>query len=162
VTLPKPVIAYSTQHRIATVTGIGFQRSSPITVTYHGVVIAHARSAADGSVAVSFRQPARLFRHGQLVVTDRLGNRSSLVLINPRLRHSVAHGRVTLHGSGYPPGALVTVLYHGRLMTSTRAGMQGSISVSFTPPPGAKPGWLLEVRDTANHYTTVIQMGHRR
>jgi hypothetical protein len=162
VTLPKPVIAYSTQHRIATVTGIGFQRSSPITVTYHGVVIGHARSAADGSVVVSFRPPARLFRHGQLVVTDRLGNRSSLVLINPRLRHSVAHGRVTLHGSGYPPGALVTALYHGRLITSTRAGMKGSISLSFTLPPGAKPGWLLEVRDAANHYTTVIQMGHRR
>jgi 4-amino-4-deoxy-L-arabinose transferase-like glycosyltransferase len=161
VTLPRPVIAYRTEHGIATVTGAGFQRSSPITVTYHGAVVAHARSAADGSVSVSFRQPARLFRHGQLVVTDRLGNHSSLVVLNPRLKLSVAGGRVTLHGSGYPPGELVTVLYHGRLVTSTNADIHGSISLSFARPPVVKPGWLLEIRDPADNYTTVMQMGHR-
>ncbi|SRR6266851_2616748 len=162
VTLPKPFIAYRTEHGIATVTGAGFGRFSPITVTYHGAVIARGRSAADSSVSVSFRQPVHIFPHSQLVVADRLGNRSALVLINPRLSYTVSGGRVIIHGSGYTPGALVTVVYHGRFMTSTRADARGSVSLAFVLPPGARPSWLLELRDPADHYTTVIQMGQRQ
>jgi hypothetical protein len=162
VTLPRPFIAYRAERGIATVTGAGFQSSSPITVTYHGVVIARGRSAADSSVSVSFGPPARIFPHGQLVVADRLGNRSTLLLPNPRLSYTVSGGRVIIHGSGYRPGALVTAVYHGRFMTSTRADAHGSMSLSFVLPHGGKPSWLLELRDPADHYTTAIQMGQLR
>jgi Dolichyl-phosphate-mannose-protein mannosyltransferase len=161
VTLPKPVIEYRTENGTATVTGAGFSRSSPVTVTYHGTVVARGRSAADSSVSVSFRQPARTFPHGQLVVTDRLGNRSALVLINPRLSYSISGARVIVHGSGYTPGALVTAVYHGRFMASTRADGRGSVSLSFALPGGARPWWLLALRDPADRYTAVIQIGQR-
>jgi hypothetical protein len=160
-TLPKPFIEYRAERGIATVTGAGFARSSPVTVTYHGVVVARGRSAANSSVSVSFRQPARLFPHGQLVVADRLGNRSALVLINPRLSFSVSGGRVIVHGSGYTPGTLVTAVYHGRFAASTRADGRGVMSLSFALPGGARPWWLLDLRDPADHYTTVTQMGRR-
>ena len=162
VTLPKPSAAYSAERGAATVTGAGFRRSSPVTVTYHGTVIARGRSAGDGSVSVSFRPPARVVRHGQLVVTDRLGNRAVLVLIDPRLSQAVSGGRVTVHGSGYTPGALVTAVFHGRFITSARADARGSVSLSFAAPGGSEPSWLLELRDPADHYTTVIQMGEPR
>jgi hypothetical protein len=162
VTLPKPSIAYRTERGIATVTGAGFQSSSPITVTYHGVVIARGRSAPDSSVSVSFGPPARIFPHWQLVVADRMGNRSALLLPNPRLSYTVSGGRVIIHGSGYRPGALVNAVYHGQFKTSTRADARGSISLSFALPRGGKPSWLLELRDSADHYTTAIQMGQLR
>ena len=162
VTLPKPSIAYRTERGIATVTGVGFQSSSPITVTYHGVVIARGRSVANGSVSVSFGPPARIFPHWQLVVADRMGNRSTLLLINPVVSYAVSGGRVVVHGSGYTPGALVTATYHGRFMTSTRADARGSISLSFAPPRGASPSWLLELREPVGHYTTAIQIGPRQ
>jgi hypothetical protein len=162
VTLPRPFIAYRTENGIATVSGTGFQRLSPITVTYLGEVIARGRSAADSSVSVSFRQPVHIFRHGQLVVTDRLGNRSALVLINPNLNYTVSGSREIIHGSGYTPGTLVNAVFNGRFMTSTRADARGSISLSFALPRAAKPGWLLELRDQADHYTTAIQIGRRQ
>ena len=162
VTLPKPAVAYRTEDGIATVTGAGFQRLSPITVTYYGAVIARGRSAADGSVSVSFRPPARIFPHWPLVIADRLGNRSALVLINPRLSYAVSGGWVIIHGSGYRPGTLVTAVYHGQFMTSTRADARGSMSLSFVLPRGGQPSWLLELRDPADHYTTAIQIGQLR
>jgi Dolichyl-phosphate-mannose-protein mannosyltransferase len=162
VTLPRPSIAYRTEGGIATVTGAGFQSSSPVTVTYHGVVIARGRSAADSSVSVSFGSPARILPHWQLVVADRLGNRSTLLLINPVVNYTVSGGRVVVHGSGYTPGALVTATYHGRFMTSTRAGARGSISLSFVLPRGASPSWLLELREPAGHYATAIKIGPRQ
>lgn len=162
VTLSKPLIAYRTEHGMATVTGAGFQTSSPITVAYHGAVIARGRSAADGSVSVSFRPPARIFPHGKLVVADHLGNRSALVLINPTFSYTISGGRVIIHGSGYTPGTLVTEVYRGRLMTSTRADARGSISLSFVLPRGARRSRLVELRDPAGRYTTVIQLGPRR
>ena len=162
VTLPKPFIAYRTEDGIATVTAAGFQSSSPITVTYHGAVIARGRSAADSSVSVSFRPPVRIFAHWQLVVADRLGNRSALLLPNPNLSYTISGGRMIIHGSGYRPGALVTAVYHGRFMTSTRADARGSISLSFVLPRGGKPSWLLELRNPADRYTTAIQMGQLR
>ena len=162
VTLPKPSIAYRTERGIATVTGVGFQSSSPITVTYHGVVIARGRSVANGSVSVSFGPPAHIFPHWQLVVADRMGNRSTLLLINPVVSYAVSGGRVVVHGSGYTPGALVTATYHGRFMTSTRADARGSISLSFAPPRGASPSWLLELREPVGHYTSAIQIGPRQ
>jgi hypothetical protein len=131
-------------------------------VTYLGEVIARGRSAADSSVSVSFRQPVHIFRHGQLVVTDRLGNRSALVLINPNLNYTVSGSREIIHGSGYTPGTLVNAVFNGRFMTSTRADARGSISLSFALPRAAKPGWLLELRDQADHYTTAIQIGRRQ
>jgi hypothetical protein len=162
VTLPKPSIAYRTERGIATVTGAGFQSSSPITVTYHGVVIARGRSAADSSVSVSFGPPAHIFPHWQLTVADRLGNRSTLLLINPVVSCTVSGGRVVVHGSGYTRGTLVTAVYHGRFMTSARADARGSISLSFVVPRGARPSWLLELRDAADRYTTAIEIGLRR
>ncbi len=160
--LPRPVIAYRTQHGIATVTGVGFQKSSPIEVTYHGVLIALGWAAADGSVSVSFPEPAHIFEHGQLVLTDRVGNRASLTLLKPVLSVAVSAGNVVIHGSGYTPGGLVTAVYHGRFVTSTRADANGSMSMSFVLPRGARPSWLLDVRDTADHYTTVLHVRHRR
>jgi hypothetical protein len=160
-TLPKPFIAYRTEDGIATVTGTGFQSLSPITVTYHGAVVARGRSAADSSVSVSFRPPARIFPHWQLVVADRLGNRSALELMNPKLSYAVSGDRMIIHGSGYRPGTLVTAVYHGRFMTSARADGRGFISLSFVLP-GGRPSWLLELRDPADHYTTAIQMGRLR
>jgi hypothetical protein len=162
VTLPRPLIVYRTEHGIATVAGTGFQSSSPVTVTYHGAVIGRGKSAADGSVSVSFRQPARIFPRWLLVVSDRLGNRGALTLINPRLTEIVSRGRVVVHGYRYPPGTLVTAVYHGRFMTSARADARGSVTLSFVPPRGARPWWLLELRDPADHYTTVIATGQRR
>jgi hypothetical protein len=96
------------------------------------------------------------------VVADRLGNRSALLLPNPRLSYTVSGGRVIIHGSGYRPGALVNAVYHGQFKTSTRADTRGSISLSFALPRGGKPSWLLELRDPADHYTTAIQMGQLR
>jgi hypothetical protein len=110
-------------------------------------------------VSVSFGPPARIFTHWQLVVADRLGNRSTLLLINPVVTYTVSGGRVVVHGSGYTPGALVTATYHGRFMTSTRADARGSLSLSFVLPHGASPSWLLELREPAGHYATAIQMG---
>jgi Dolichyl-phosphate-mannose-protein mannosyltransferase len=159
VTLPRPFIEYRAERGIATVTGAGFARSSPVTATYHGAVIARGRSAADSGVSLSFRQPARLFPHWQLVVADRLGNRSALVLINPRVSYSVSRGRMIVHGHGYTPGALVTAVYHGQFMTSTRADGRGFLSLSFALPAGVRPWWPLDLRDPADHYTTVIQTG---
>ncbi len=160
--LPQPSIAYRTKAGIATVTGVGFQRSSPITVTYHGVAIAHGRTTSDGSVSIMFLEPAHMLRHGQLVLTDGAGNRGSLRLLRPALQLTVSGARVTINGSGYTPGGLVTAVYHGRFVTSARADARGSVSLSFVRPRGARPGWLLNIRDTAGHYTTVIHVGHRR
>jgi hypothetical protein len=162
VTMPKPITAYRIEGSIATVTGAGFQSSSPITVTYHGAVIARGRAASDSSVSLSFRPPARVFPHSQFVVADRLGNSSALVLINPIVSYTVSGGRLIIHGSGYTRGTLVTAVYHGRFMTSARADARGSISLSFVVPRGARPSWLLELRDAADRYTTAIEIGLRR
>ena len=60
VTLPKPSSAYRTERGIATVTGAGFQSSSPITVTYHGVVIALAATVTPASARNGRMSPTSL------------------------------------------------------------------------------------------------------
>ncbi len=154
--VPKPLIAYSTENGFATVTGVSFQPNSPVTVTYHGVVLARGRSAGDGSISVLFQAPTRIFRHWQLVVKDGAGNNGSLKLLKPALTARISGNRVTVQGSGYPPGGLVTAIYHGRFMTSTKADSHGSITLAFPLPAGAQSRWLLFVRDTADHFTTII------
>jgi dolichyl-phosphate-mannose-protein mannosyltransferase len=152
----KPVISYSTQHGIAVVTGLGFEPNSPVTITYHGVVLGHGRSAGDGSVTVYFRAPTRVFPRWQLVARDGVGNNVSLKLLRLKLTAEISGNRVIVHGSGYRPGTLVTIGYHGQFVKSTTADSNGSITLTFGLPTGARPRWLLYVRDTADHYTTVI------
>jgi len=154
--VPKPLITYTTQNGVATVTGVGFEPNSSITVTYHGVVFARGRSAGDGTISVPFRAPSRIFPRWQLVVEDGVGNNVSLKLLRPKLTAGISGNRVTVYGSGYPPGELVTAIYHGRLMASAKADNHGSITLTFPLPAGAQPRWLLLVRDTAGHFTTAI------
>ena len=154
--VPKPLITYTTQNGVATVTGVGFEPNSSITVTYHGVVFARGRSADDGTISVPFRAPSRIFPRWQLVVEDGVGNNVSLKLLRPKLTAGISGNRVTVYGSGYPPGELVTAIYHGRLMASAKADNHGSITLTFPLPAGAQPRWLLLVRDTAGHFTTAI------
>jgi len=154
--VPKPLITYTTQNGVATVTGVGFEPNSSITVTYHGVVFARGRSAGDGTISVPFRAPSRIFPRWQLVVEDGVGNNVSLKLLRPKLTAGISGNRVTVYGSGYPPGELVTAIYHGRLMASAKADNHGSITLTFPLPAGAQPRWLLLVRDTVGHFTTAI------
>ncbi len=154
--VPKPLITYTTQNGVAIVTGVGFEPNSPITVTYHGVVLARGRSAGDGAISVPFRAPSRIFPRWQLVVEDGVGNNVSLKLLRPKLTAGISGNRVTVYGSGYPPGELVTAIYHGRLMASAKADNHGSITLTFPLPAGAQPRWLLLVRDTVGHFTTAI------
>jgi Dolichyl-phosphate-mannose-protein mannosyltransferase len=160
--VPKPLISYSTENGIATVTGVSFEPNSPVTVTYHGVVLARGRSAGDGSVSVFFRAPTRIFPRWQLVARDGAGNNGSLKLLRAKLTARISGNRVTVHGSGYPPGGLVTATYHGRFMTSGKADRHGSITLTFPLPAGAQSRWLLFVRDPAGHFTTVIHPRGRR
>jgi hypothetical protein len=160
--VPKPLITYTTQNGLATVTGVGFEPNSPITVTYHGAVLARGRSARDGTISVPFRAPSRIFPRWQLVVEDGVGNNVSLQLLKPKLAAGISGNRVTVDGSGYPPGELVTAIYHGRLMASAKADSHGSIILTFPLPSGARPRWLLLVRDTAGHFTTAIHPGSHR
>jgi 4-amino-4-deoxy-L-arabinose transferase-like glycosyltransferase len=160
--VPKPMISYSTENGIATVTGVSFEPNSPVTVTYHSVVLARGRSAGDGSVSVFFRTPTRIFPRWQLVARDGAGNNGSLKLLRAKLTARISGNRVTVYGSGYPPGELVTAIYHGRFMMSAKADRNGSITLTFPLPAGAQSRWLLFVRDPAGHFTTVIHPRGRR
>ncbi len=160
--VPQPLIGYSTQNGMGTVTGAGFRPNSSVTLTYHGVVLARGRSAGDGSLFLAFPAPTRTFPRWQLVAKDAAGNYGSMKLLSPQLAVSISGNWLTVHGSGYPPGELVTAIYHGRFMTSARASSDGSISLAFRLPVGAQSRWLLFIRDTAGHFTTVIHPRSQR
>ena len=157
--IPKPVIAYSTKNGIGTVTGVSFAPNSPITVAYHGMVLGRGKSAADGSISVSFQAPVRIVSHSQLVVTDGAGNHGSLGLLALKLTTSISGNRLIVHGSGYLPGRLVTATYHGRFVASAKTNSRGSVTLAFQLPAGARSRWLLVMRDTADRFTTVIHPG---
>src|SRR6266702_4155775 len=160
--VPQPLIGYSTQNGMGTVTGAGFRPNSSVTLTYHGVVLARGRSAGDGSLFLAFPAPTRTFPRWQLVAKDAAGNYGSMKLLSPQLAVSISGNWLPVHGSGYPPGELVTAIYHGRFMTSARASSDGSISLAFRLPVGAQSRWLLFIRDTAGHFTTVIHPRSQR
>ncbi len=165
---PHPVLSSTVRGSTVTLHGAGFTEGAALTATYNGKQVARGRADAAGAVTLPLALPTLIRprylivvtdstgRHWQLVVKDGAGNNGSLKLLKPALTARISGNRVTVQGSGYPPGGLVTAIYHGRFMTSTKADSHGSITLAFPLPAGAQSRWLLFVRDTADHFTTII------
>jgi hypothetical protein len=73
----KPVLTHSVRRGLVKVRGWGFTLNAPVAVYYHHRLIKRVRADRLGSVAVSFRVPARARSPYYVVFTDSEGNYAS-------------------------------------------------------------------------------------
>jgi hypothetical protein len=149
--LPRPVVTYSAQGGVATVSGWGFAPNSPVTVSYaHQPVIAQTRSGPDSSASVTFPLPAWTRPRYRVTVSDDQGNYTSFTgLPRARVEVSPSGGVVRVTGSGMVPNSQVALIYHHQRMGQATVDANGSMSTSFPLPYWARPRYHLVVTDQA-------------
>jgi hypothetical protein len=124
----------------ATVAAKGFMINAPLTVRFHGKVVAHARADSEGSATLSINVPTTAQSQYHVIVSDPEGNSASATGVSAtRLVYSISGGSVHVFGVGYQPGSPVVVSYRNRAMGKTHARPDGSINWSFPLPVHTHP-----------------------
>jgi hypothetical protein len=145
--LPRPVLTYSVQGGMATVSGWGFAPNSPVTVSYaHQPVIAQTRSGPDTSASVSFPLPPWTRPRLRLTVSDGVGDYNSFIgLPRAQINVAVRGGVLTVTGTGMTPSSNVALIYHHKHIGQGTVDANGSMSLSLPLPPWAHPRYHLVV-----------------
>ena len=145
--LPRPVLTYSVQGGVATVTGWGFAPNSPVTVSYgHQPVLAETRSGPDTSASVSFPLPPWTRPRLRVTVSDGVGDYNSFIGL-PRAQINVAArgGVLSVTGAGMTPNSKVALIYHHQHLGEGKVDANGSMSLSSPLPAWAHPRFHLVV-----------------
>jgi len=158
-----------------TVTGSGFSANKSITVKYNTVAVTTTPAAvstdANGSFTASFTVPAGLAGTYSVEVTDGTYSASANFVSTTDATISQTTSQaspgyvgmeLTITGSGFKPGAIVTITYTTEPVTlaTFTADANGTFSAKVTIPPSAGGNHTITVTDgyTTKEFAFVMEL----
>lgn len=140
-----------------TLTATGLVGDSPVTVSYHGALVAHGRSDADGTARISLPIPDPGQSQYHVVVTDAEGTTVSATgLPSSKLVYSVSGDLVQVFGVRFTPHSTITLTYGLTILGVTTAQPDGTFRWSFRLPSTTHTRYRIRARDQAGHVAWAI------
>lgn len=145
---PVPIVRFRQAPDGIVVIGRGFAFRSPVTLSYHGAAIAHARADATGTVRTRVPVPAHTQEPYHLVLTDAAGDTASAIgLPSPLVRSVVDDGRVVVSGRGFTPNTGVRLTYHDEPIGAATTGADGTFQATVPLPARTQDRYRLRATD---------------
>ena len=150
--LAKPVVKARPVGSRVVVNAAGFVANSPLTLSYHGVVIARVRTDAMGNATAAIPTPDPGQFQYHLIVNDDEGNSASTTgLPSARLLYAVDKGLVRVFGFGFQPRGSVFLTYGGKPRGIARVRADGSFVQTFQLPADTHARDRIRASDQAGH-----------
>jgi hypothetical protein len=146
---------------VITITGVGFNPSKSVSVTYKGVTIATTPASitpdAGGNFTATIKAPkyaAGVYTISviQGTVTNNASFTQTSIAVVDKTTGPVG-STITASGSGYDVGAKITIKYDNADLTSATTDANGSFSTSFKVPAGNAGMHKIIITDNINPIT---------
>jgi len=138
-------------------TARGLVARSPVTVSYHGAVVAHGMTDADGTASISLPIPDPGQSQYHVVVTDAEGTTVSATgLPSSKLVYTVSGDLVRVFGVRFTPRSRITLTYGLANAGVVTAQPDGAFRWSFRLPSTTHTRYRIRARDDAGHVAWAI------
>jgi 4-amino-4-deoxy-L-arabinose transferase-like glycosyltransferase len=155
--LARPVLQTHESGNRVVVNAKGFVASSPLTVTYHGTIIAHTTADAAGAAIIYLPIPDPGQSQYHLRVSDAEGNASSVTgLPSQRIVYTIDNGIVRVFGVRYRPGGVVKLSYGKKRLGQTVARPDGTFTWTFRLPANTHARYRVEATDDSGRTAWAI------
>jgi hypothetical protein len=130
----------------------GFVMNSPLTLTYHGDVVARTTADQAGSASVEIPTPDPGQSEYHLSVSDAEGDAASVTgLPSAKLLYTVDRGVVRLFGIDFQPRSVVSVSYGNEPLGIAHTNTSGSFTWTFALPKNTHPRFRIRASDQGGH-----------
>jgi hypothetical protein len=137
-------------------TGSGFAVNSPLAVYYHNKLVGAGSSNAQGEATLSVQYPARTRKPWQFVVRDPQGYYAAVGgLASPAITAERASSGYGITGTGFAPGAKVTVTYGKTKIGQETVSAQGTVELVIKGFPHLGPRYRLRLADSLGQFASV-------
>ncbi|HEY9473554.1 MAG TPA: glycosyltransferase family 39 protein [Mycobacteriales bacterium] len=154
--LPAPSVRLTSIAGMESAVGRGFTPGAKVKVTYHGMLVAVATAAADGTVQVSLQNPPSVQPRYRLRMTDTDGHTAWVAgYPAPTIAFSALGGSVNVTGQHFEPLSTVTLTYHKRVVARAATDATGAFSARFVLPTASRQGYVLRATDSDGRVATV-------
>jgi hypothetical protein len=152
------------------VSGEGFNSGTLITVKYDNATVATTNADPTGSFTATFKVPPGAAGQHEVVVTDGITPYPAFKFTATSTTQIAGGGGpgtqisgyvgsdVSLSGSGYTPGATVTVKYDSTQITTAKVGTDGAFSATFKAPASKGGNHTITTSEGANNATFTFAM----
>jgi len=155
--LAKPTLQSEIADNHVTLTARGFVASSALSVTYHGAVVAHSATNADGTATIKLPVPDPGQSQYHVVVTDAEGNAASLTgLPSSKLVYTIVNGQVQVYGVRFSPQGNIKLTYGLNTVGITHAQPDGSFRWKFRLPTTTHSRYRIRATDDFGHVAWAI------
>jgi 4-amino-4-deoxy-L-arabinose transferase-like glycosyltransferase len=155
--LVKPSLRSETVGNHVTLTAAGLVANSPVTVSYHGGLVAYGTTDADGTARISLPIPDPGQSQYHVVVTDAEGTTVSATgLPSSKLVYSVSGDLVRVVGIRFTPHSTIRLTYGLTSLGVTTAQPDGTFRWSFRLPSTTHTRYRIRARDEAGHVAWAI------
>ncbi|MFC1992670.1 IPT/TIG domain-containing protein [Chloroflexota bacterium] len=124
-----------------TISGIGFEASNPVTITFAEVKVGTVATDADGSFSGTFTVPNIAGGDYAVTASDGVASGSDSFTVLASMSISKDKGsvgtEVTVTGSGFKAGTAVTITFAGAQVGTATTDAAGNFSGTFTVPATA-------------------------
>ncbi|HST48287.1 ArnT family glycosyltransferase [Jatrophihabitans sp.] len=152
-----PALRTTIVGRHVLLTATGLVADSPVTVSYHGAVVAHGRTDADGTSTVSLPIPDPGQPQYHVVVTDAEGTTVSATgLPSSKLVYAVRGDLVQVAGVRFTPYSKIRLTYGLTDIGTTTAQPDGTFRWSFHLPSTTHTRYRIRARDTDGHVAWAV------
>jgi hypothetical protein len=153
----RPVLQTQQTGNRVVVNAKGFVASSPLTVTYHGTIIARTTADAGGAATINLPIPDPGQSQYHLRVSDAEGNAASVTgLPSTRILYTVDNGIVRVFGTRYRRGTVVRLSYGNKTLGQTVAGPNGTFSWTFRLPANTHVRYRVKATDDSGRTAWAI------
>jgi 4-amino-4-deoxy-L-arabinose transferase-like glycosyltransferase len=155
--LAKPTLHAAVVGNHVTLTGAGLVADSPVTLSYHGGVIAHGRTNAEGTASVNVPIPDPGQSQYHAAMTDAEGNTASTTgLPSSKLVYTLSGDVVRVYGVRFTPHSKIRLSYGLTDLGVTTAQPDGTFRWAFRIPSTTHTRYRIRARDDAGHVAWAI------
>jgi Dolichyl-phosphate-mannose-protein mannosyltransferase len=155
--IAKPTLSSVIVGNHVTLTALGLVANSPVTVSYHGGLVARGRTDADGTASVSLPIPDPGQSQYHVVVTDAEGTTVSATgLPSSKLVYTVSGDLVRVYGVRFTPRSRIRLTYGLTDLGVLTAQSDGTFRWSFRLPSVTHTRYRIRARDDAGHVAWAI------
>jgi hypothetical protein len=155
--LAKPTLTSSVIGNRVVLKARGFLAGSPITVSYHGSIVARSTTNDAGAAQVDLAVPDPGQSQYHLVVTDAEGNTASMTgLPSSKLVYTIEKDLVKVYGVRFTPHSSIKLTYGLQDLGSTVARPDGTFRWSFRLPSTTHTHYRIRARDNVGHVAWAI------
>jgi hypothetical protein len=155
--LAKPRLGSSVIGNQVVLTARGFLARSPLTIAYHGAIVAHTTTNDAGAAQVDMAVPDPGQSQYHVVVTDAEGNTASMTgLPSSKLVYTIERDLVKVYGVRFTPRSRIHLTYGLANLGSTVARPDGTFRWSFRLPSTTHTHYRIRARDDVGHVAWAI------